>query len=227
MKKLSRLLITLSFLIIISFGVVNADDFGYWSTYTIDSEVNDKLKIRAIEEFHIEDDISEFNVNEIYFGPIYKLNDMISTGIFYKNVQAKSGDKWNTTNRMVMDLYSTNNLKNLNYFFSDINWWDIKIDGRNRMEYNATKGTWLYRTRIGIAKDFEIADRTYTPFINNEMFINLNDNFEYNENRAIIGVGTDFVFGTKIKVYYMSRMKKGSTKWTNANILCTSISYKF
>jgi hypothetical protein len=226
MRKLSRLLIALSLLVITSFGIVNADDFEYWSTYSIDAKINDRLKLKAVEQLRINEDISRFYTNVIYFGPVYKLNDVFSVGALYKNVQKRGNNEWTATNGVVFDLYTTNNLQDLSYFFPNINWWDIDIKGRTRMEYNGTHGTWLYRVKIGISKDFKIAERIYTPYIENETFVSLNDNFDYNQNRASVGIGTDFLFDTKIKVWYMSRTRK-SEKWTNSNIIGTTLSYKF
>ena len=205
-----------------------ASDAEYWSTYSVDAKVTERLKLKFVEQLRINDG-KGFYTNVIYAGPVYKLTDRFSAGVLYKNVQKKGSSKedWHTENGLVLDLYSKANLQDLSYFFPDINWWDIDYAGRNRLEYNA-KGTWLYRAKSTVSKDFELAGRNYTPYVANETFINLNDKFRFEQDRAEAGVKTDFFFGTTIKVYYMARLKKQHDgKWTNANILGTTISYKF
>jgi hypothetical protein len=194
--------------IILTAGLSHAaDDFEFWPGNTVKIKLNNKVSINFLEEFRMKNDMSNFYTYVLYAGSNIKINRYIDTAIWYKLVESEKDKNWRSSHRYDVDLILKYDLGN------------YRLSNRSRIERNITGDSWLYRDRIKIAKEFEVFEYKYTPYLSNEFFIDLNPDEGYHENRATIGISADFFLKTKLTLYYMSRAKEKDDDWTNANVL--------
>jgi hypothetical protein len=192
-----------------------SDDSEYWSSYKFNLKLNEKLSLKLIEEFRMKSDMGNFYTYVQYAGLGYKINDYLDTACLYQLVSSKSNQRWPESHRIDMDLILHFNLD------------EFKLSNRSRFERNATKSSWLYRDNIEIKRTIELFHKFFTPFISNEFFLDLEPDSGFHENRASVGFSTDFIWGTKLSIYYMARGKKAHGNWNNSNILGTTIDFSF
>ena len=212
-------LITL-FLICILLGCYSglalaSDDWEFWSGNTLKVNLDDDVSLKFLQEFRMHNDMSTFYTYVLYVGPYFKINEYLDAAAWYKFVESRKSDHWEDPHRCDIDGI-------LKYDFTG-----FKLSNRSRFEHNFTKDTWLYRNRIKIARELEIFNRKCSPYIFNEFFLDISPDGGYHENRASIGVSTDFFLDTKLTFYYMSGAKKKSGDWENANIIGTFIAFSF
>lgn len=192
-----------------------ADNWEFWPGNTLEFKINDKVSLKFIEEFRINDNMSRFYTYVLYAGTYVKVHKYIDIAAWYKFVNSKKHHHWEDSHRCDVDGILKYDLEG------------FKLSNRSRFEYNATKDSWLYRDRIKTARSVMIFDKKFTPYIFNEFFIHIGLDGGYHENRASAGISTDFPFGMKITAYYMSRAKKKHGNWKNANILGISLGMVF
>ena len=207
------------FLLVISFCFISfaqaGDDSEYWSMCTFSVKINDRIKLNLLEEFRMKSDMGNFYTYVQYAGISYKVNDYFDTALWYKLVSSKTDQHWSESHRF--DIDGTFKL-NLNGF---------KLSDRLRFERNTTSSSWLYRNRVKAVKTVKLFNRDFTPFISNEFFLDLEPDGGYHENRASIGFSMDFIWDSKLTIYYMARGKKEDGIWNNVNILGTTIGFSF
>ena len=194
--------------------ILASDNGEYWGTCTFSVKVDEKVKLNLLEEFRLKSD-KGFYVYVQYAGASYKINDYFDTALWYKLVSSKKDQHWSESHRF--DIDGTLKL-NLN---------ELKLSNRSRFERNTTASSWLYRDRVKIEKSIELFNRDFTPFISNEFFLDLEPESGYHENRASGGFKTDFIYSSKLTVYYMARGKKNNGSWNNTNILGTTVGFYF
>jgi len=213
-KMKAFLVLALLFVSFVS-GVYASDGSEYWSTATVSVKINDRVKINLVEQLRFQNDMGNMYTYVQYFGPSYKVSDYLDIGLWHKLVAAKSNGRWSESNRFDFD--GTLKLELFGFNFSN----------RSRFERNVDSPSWLYRDRIKITKKIKLFNRDFTPFVSNEFFFNLEPTDGYGENRAIVGISTAFLCGSKLTLSYMSRTKKANGNWSNANVLGTSIGFSF
>jgi len=192
-----------------------SDGSEYWSTATVSAKLNERVKLNLIEQFRFKSDMGNFYTYVQYFGPSCKVNDYFDLALWYKLVSAKNNGRWTETHRF--DIDGTLKLELAGFKFSN----------RSRFERNTDKPSWLYRDRVKITKKIKLFNRNFTPFVSNEFFFDLEPIDGYHENRASVGISTDFIWGSKFTISYMSRTKKANGNWSNANVLGTTVGLSF
>ena len=213
--KFIKVFLLCMFLCCYSYLALAADVWEFWPGNTLKVKLNDKVSLKFLQEFRMHNDMSTFYTYVLYAGPYFKINKYIDTAIWYKFVESKEDDHWEDSHRCDIDGI-------LKY-----DWGGFKLSNRSRFEHNFTKDSWLYRDRIKITRELETFNRKYAPYISNEFFLDISPDGGYHENRASIGVSTDFFLDTKLTLYYMSRAKKEHGSWENANILGAFIDLAF
>lgn len=192
-----------------------SDDWELWVADSVKVKVSDRINLNFLEELYMRQDMGDFYTHVIYVGPSFKINKYIDTAVWYKYVDSKKDGRWSDSHRYDLDL-------TLSYVLAG-----FKLSNRSRFENNVTSSSWLYRDRIKAARDIEAFNKKFTPYISNEFFLNMNPTDGYSENRASIGISTDFIFDTTLTLYYMSGAKKADGNWTCANILGVSSGLSF
>ncbi len=195
-------------------SILASDNSEYWGTGTISVKVNEKVKLNLLEEFRLRSD-SGFYVYVQYVGASYKVNDYFDTALWYKLVSVKKNEHWAESHRF--DIDGTLKLELSGFKFSN----------RSRVERNTTASSWLYRDRIKIERPIKLINRQFTPFVFNEFFLDLEPESGYHENRASIGFKTNFVYISRLTVYYMARGKKNNGSWNNTDVIGTTVSLYF
>ncbi|MDP8230537.1 MAG: DUF2490 domain-containing protein [Candidatus Gorgyraea atricola] len=192
-----------------------SDDTEYWSMHTFSAKINERVKLNLLEEFRMKSDMGNFYTYVQYVGASYKVSDYFDVAGWYKLVSSKANQNWTETHRYDID----GTLK--------IDLDGFKLSNRSRFERNTNASSWLYRDRIKVTKKVKLFDRDYTPFLSNEFFLDIEPNDGYHENRASGGISTDFIWGTKLTLYYMSLAKKSSGEWNSANVIGTTVGVSF
>ena len=197
-------------------SVVHAsDDTEYWSIYTFSTKISDRIKLNLLEELRMKTDMGNFYTYVQYAGASYKVTDYFDVAGWYKLVSAKSSQHWSETHRY--DIDGTLKL--------DLD--GFKLSNRSRFERNTNASSWLYRDRIKMTKKIKLFEKDFMPFLSNEFFLDIEPDDGYHENRASGGISTDFIWGTKLTLYYMSRAKKSNAEWNSANVIGTTIGFSF
>lgn len=192
-----------------------SDDTEYWSTYKISAKVNERINLNLIEQFRLNNNMSNFYTYVQYAGASYKITDYFDTALWYKLVSSKTNQNWSESHRFDIDGTFKFNLDK------------FKLSNRSRVERNTTKSSWLYRDRIKFAKDIKISNKKITPFISNEFFLDIDPHYGYHENRAEIGFSMDIIKHLKLDISYMCRAKKEHGEWVSANVVGTTLNFSF
>jgi len=193
------------------------DDWEIWPGNTAKLKINDKTSFRFIEQFRTNDNMSTFYQYVMYAGVYTKLHKYFDAAAWYKFVESKVDQHWEDSHRVDVDGIIKYTVEPL----------ELKLSNRSRLEYNITSDSWVYRDRIKVSGGLEIFNKKFTPYVFNELFFSLGSKGQYNENRANLGMSTDFLFDTKLTFYYMARTKKSSGKWVNANVLGVNVGMSF
>jgi len=191
------------------------DDGEYWSSYKVSVKLGKRWKLNLFEQFRMKHEMGNFYTYVQYVGPSFKVSDNFDIAIWHKLVSSKKNQEWKESHRF--DIDGTIKLE----------LGEVKLSDRSRFERNPVKSSWLYRNRLKFATDIEFFKKKFTPFISNEIFYDMDPKPGYHENRGSVGVSTDFIWGTKLTVYYMARTKKSQGDWTNANVLGTTVAVSF
>ena len=135
-----------------SFGVANAAPI--WNVSSVSGNVTNDLKIELNNEFRYEDSLG-YQANEIGF--MHNTTDWAKFGVSYKYV-SRPADVWTFESRPNVNVL-------LNYsYFEDLNKFELSMIGDEDKAYR-------YRNKLIVKYP---GDYKWTPFISNELFININ-----------------------------------------------------
>ena len=196
-------------------SVIASDDTEYWNTETFGMKIDERLKLKLIEQFRLKYNMGNFYTYVQYAGINYKITDYFDTALWYKLVSSKKNQHWSESHRFDIDGALKLNID------------DFKLSNRSRFERNTTKSSWLYRDRIKIEKRVRLFNRDFKPFVSDELFLDLDPHSGFHENRASGGFSVDFIWGSTLSIYYMCRAKKSKGEWTSANIIGTTVGFSF
>jgi len=219
MKLYQRILRKLFLLLFLAVGfnvnsVMAEDDLEYWSAYTFNIKLSDKLYFKVNPQFRIKDDVSDFYYFETVQGFKHKTHKNLELGLYYLySEEDKSDGSTDKENRLRVEA----TLKKP--------WGKFKFSDRNRYEYRDINGKpkSRYRNRIKIERDVVLWEHKITPYIANEFFIDFRDD-EFNQNRGAIGFSKKIRENVKIDISYLLKSKRSGSDWNETHVIGTSLS---
>jgi hypothetical protein len=187
----------------------------YWSHCEAVVSVNDNLDFKVKPESRYNDDFSTHYYTHIDIGLDWKVKDWFILSPYYRHVNEKKEGDWKVEYRP--HLNATFEWKLLGLSFGD----------RNRLEYCAKedKGFFRYRNKLTV-KLPKFTRLEIQPYVAEEPFYDFDEN-EMNKNRAYAGVDFKAVKNLKAGLHYIFESRKKSGKWTDANVLGTTLEYSF
>ena len=176
---------------------------SYWNLHTFNFSITEDTTIKIVDEFRYDSGLHTFVQ---YVGLEKILNENVSIAGWHKLVEKRGERHWIESHRAVGDIILKKKI--LSSTFTN----------RSRFEYGLTDTLWLYRNRSKIS--------LFPVFVSNESFFRLHPDNEFYENRFSVGITSKFLFGSKMSVYYMLRIKE-SDNWKRSNIVGLSLKYSF
>ena len=214
MKKLRALALLLFVLVSSNAWGYEDGDFQIWNTDTEDVCVAKNTHLNAEQEFRWGGNASQLFYHHYEAGMSYDLEKWLSIGGGYRQVYQLSKNIFRVEN----EPYITFSLKNKFYGFD--------IDDRSRFEYrhfDYQQDTGRYRNKVTVVAPYEVL--RMKPFVSDELFFDYNSGFD--QNRFSVGVCVNVNQHLTPEVYYMVQDSKGSTKWTDANVLGLKLKLRF
>jgi len=211
--KICLLIIFLS--LVFNTSVFAEDDWQYWSAYSFNYKISDKVDFVFNPAFRLKDEISEYQYWESRQGLLFKINKNWDVNLHYLHGESKnSANKWIDENRL--ELQPT-------YKWS---WGKFKFSDRFRLEYRIVNGTekWRYRNKIRLSKTLTIFDYEITSFVDEEIFY---DEYvdQYNQNRASLGFSKKISDKISASIFYMYKSDKKGGDWQGANVIGTTLKF--
>jgi len=105
----------------------------------------------------------------------------------------------------------------------------LDVSDRSRIEYRDLedrKDLWRYRNKVAVKLPFELTELKLHPYIADEIFIPLNDD-NVNKNRFYAGVSLKLTKNLKGDIYYLWESSRGTSDWTDINVLGTALKFSF
>ena len=193
-------------------------DWQLWQTDSISGKLTDNLKASAELEFRFGDDMSEFYYQHSQVALDYKINDMFSLGVAFRevyelNTKTELDDDWYSEHRPLIN--------------GSISWkWsDWKLKNRARVEFRNFEikdNTIRFRNKIGIKSPWKWTALKINPYIEDEIFMEEHKSGIY-RNRLYVGVGMELLdagWGVlKGALYYLWQADEKDDEWENTNAL--------
>lgn len=212
------LITIINLLFLVSDVLSGAEDWRFWNTDSLQGKLTERLSAKVESEFRFKDDMSEHYYAHADLSLTYSVIKWFDASLGYRQIYSLKDTDWKDTN------------------YPHINgvikwdWADWKFSDRVRFAYAMPEGSddyWEFRNVLIIKSPWEITPIRLNPYISDEVFYNFALE-EWNENRAVIGLGFPF-FAENInsKIYYMYNSKKSQDDWDNYNTLGTEVSIKF
>lgn len=225
MTKLPKITISL-FAVLIFLGFVNPVCFGgssrdgnleYWQKQTVSVDINKDFTFTATQELRFGRHHGNPYLHNIELALVYKgFADWVDIGFnFRKEYKQDSTGRFRHENRPNLNI--TLKTKIL----------DIDYSNRLRLEWRdheIKEDVWCYRNLSKFKFPVKFTKYNLQPYVAEEFFMNLPED-NINENR--LSAGFDYTLAENIKssLYYMHKKKKGSSGWTDTNVI--GIQFKF
>jgi len=191
------------------------DDWQYWSAYSFNYKITDKMSFILNPSFRLLDDLDELRYWESRQGLSFKPNSQWDINVHYLHGESKnSTNKWLDEDRI--ELQPTFKWSMGEFKFSD----------RFRLEFRIVNGTekWRYRNKIKLAKTLTIFDHKITSFVDEEIFYDEHVD-QYNQNRASLGFTKKISDKISASIFYMYKSDKKGKDWQGANVIGTALKF--
>jgi len=184
-------------------------DWQLWNTESVEGNFAKNWKVKLEEEFRIGDNMEELYYHHTDGGITYKLNDLVSLGLNYRQIFEKTKEEWKEENRPLIN--GTINGKWRDFVFSD----------RNRFEYRIRAGkqnVWRYRNKLAMTFPARWAKFDIKPYLADEVFADL-DKGEFSRNRLYAGFEAKLMKHLGADIFYLWQTSKKDKSWIDFNIL--------
>ena len=198
------------FLSVLFINKAYSSDWEYWSTYSIKTELADRIDLNIGSEFCLNNKASHFYYNKTTIGPNFKLSKNINISPSYSYKSSENKDSWSDEDIGNFDV-------KLKVFNSLINY-------RFRLKYSFTKEEFTGRSRVNFMKEYKKIKRLSFN-IQDEIFYSF-DQDTLDENRMFFGVNKKINKNLSCDLGYMLRHKK-LNDWQSANILTSNLKISF
>jgi len=195
------------------------EEFRIWNYYDVDKKINDQWLFSLGEEIRFRDNATQFGYHDTHASIAYKVFPFLTLRPEYKNIRDKgSNNQWSWEYRPRIDAI----LK--------ADWKGFVLKNRNRFAFRikeAKRNTFRYRNRISLDLPYKWTRFELQPYFSNEIFIETNKNGVIKD-RFYAGFKMHFFKNVYGALYYVRQFDKDSNaKWSEANILVTSLRLKF
>ncbi|MGD0335563.1 MAG: DUF2490 domain-containing protein [Candidatus Omnitrophota bacterium] len=192
-------------------------DWEYWSYETYTVPITKTVDYVVVTEWRFKNDMDYNYLFKVETGPYFKINKYLDIAPYYAYQEKQSQNMWDRSDLAYFDTTGKITLEN---FF------DIKISNRFRYEYNFDKAKTVLRNSLKLSRGFKIGKHEIAPYFNEEPFYDCKLN-RITEHRTSSGITYSFTKNISFSIGYMLNSKKGSPKWTYANVLVSNLSIRF
>jgi hypothetical protein len=194
-------------------------DFQYWGTAEIAFDVNKDWRITFQEELRFGESAGNLYYQHTETQIVYRgLADWIDVGLGYRQVfEENSSGEWKQENQPNLNITLRSKLLGLD------------VSNRARFEYRDLEdrdNLWRYRNKVAVKFPLELTKLKLQPYVADEIFIPLNDD-NVNKNRFYAGVSLKLTKNLKGELYYLWESSRGTSDWTDINVLGTSLKFSF
>jgi hypothetical protein len=213
----------LKIVLIICLGVLVATEStakdGYWQLWNTESLEGDfakNWKVKLEEEFRFGDNMEELYYHHTDGGLNYKLTDLFSLGLNYRQIFEKKKGGYKEENRPHIN--GTIKWK----------WQDFTFKDRNRFEYRIRAGkenVWRYRNKLAITFPVKWTKFDIEPYLADEVFVDL-DEGEFSRNRLYAGFEAKLMRHLGADIFYLWQSSKKDEDWIDFNIVGVKLKVK-
>ena len=207
----------MSLLIASSAPAYEDGDWQFWQTDTVSGKLTDNLKASMEAEFKWGDDCSEFYYAHADISLDYRINDMFSLGVAFReayelNTGTEEENDWYNEHRPMIN--------------GSIAWkWgDFKFKNRARVEFRNFEikdDRIRFRNKLGIKSPWKWTELNINPYIEDEIFLEEDKDGIY-RNRLYAGIGLELMdagWGVlKGTLYYLWQADDTDDGWKNTNV---------
>ncbi len=219
MKKLILVIIGLAILLVTKVYAYDDGDFQVWNTDFEELKINKKAKIVFEEEFRWGNNASEFYYQHYDAGLFYDLTKWLNIGVGYRHIYELYKQKFWPDYDPYLTMTFSGDFKG------------FKLDNRSRMEFNNfdhKADFWRYRNKTGLKLPWKFTKFEIQPYVSDEIFVVFGGlPTKFNQNRFSAGLVFNIIKNVKGEIYYMLQSVKGTSSWTDANVLGTKIKIAF
>jgi hypothetical protein len=204
------LLTTISFANAPCFGMDDGD-FQFWSTASVNFEIDKRWSGNLEEEFRFGDGAGELYYQHSDVGFVYGgLAEWIDFGLNYRLVFEKDGaDEWRRENRPHFNVTLKGKLS------------DLSVSNRSRFEYRDRENKsdmWRYRNKTTLKFPVKLTALKLQPYLADEVFINFGEQ-DIHRNRFYAGVALNLLKQLKGEAYYLLQSSKSNGIWIDFYVL--------
>jgi hypothetical protein len=195
------------------------EGFQYWSTASLNVDIDKDWKLTVDEEFRLGDDGGNFYYQHTDVGLVYKnVTDWMDLGINYRQVNEKdSRDVWRQENRPHLNVTLKGKIH------------DIDFSSRSRFEFRnleKKKDLWRYRNKFTCKLPLELTAVKLKPYVADEVFVDF-DQKGLNRNRLYAGFSVKLAKQIKGGIYYLWQTSRSKGEWQDIHALGTQLKFTF
>lgn len=193
-------------------------DAQFWNTDVGEIKMSEDWKAAFEQEFRWGGDISEFYYQHYDLSLVYNLNKHWNLGFGFRYIRAKSNGDWTPENEPYLTAAVSGDLAG------------FKVEDRSRLEYQQfddRQDNGRYRNKLTVKLPWKFTRMEIQPFVSEEIFLRFVKEDPFNRNRVSSGVSMNIIKNFKAELYYMLQSSKGSTGWTDINVIGTKFKLSF
>lgn len=218
MRKIIFALIGIVLLLATKAYAYDDHDFQVWNTDVEEIKINEKWKVATEQEFRWGDNASQMFYQHYDLGAFYTFNKYLNIGTGYRHILSKSKGEYKIENELYITMTASWQLSGL------------KFEDRNRFEYqhfDYQTDSGRYRNKITVKLPWKFTKLEIQPFVSDEVFVHFMQKDAFNQNRFSAGLSLNLTKNIKGELYYMLQSSKGTSVWTDANVLGTKLKIAF
>ncbi|MEW6101921.1 MAG: DUF2490 domain-containing protein [Candidatus Omnitrophota bacterium] len=192
-------------------------DWEYWSQESFFFPVNKRLSFLMLPEWRFKEDMHNVYLFKLENGLAFKINEFLEVAPYYVYQEKKSGAIWDRADLVYFDTSLKLELKNL---------WGIKLSNRVRYQYDFDKDKTTFRNAAKVSRSFNVGKLKISPYFSEEPFYDAKLE-RITEHRTAAGFSFELTKNVSFGLGYMLNSKKGTSKWTYANVLVSNLGIKF
>ena len=193
-------------------------DFQYWNNEKVSVKLNEDYTLTLEEEFRFGDNGGHFYYQHSDIGLTYSgFLSWLDVGLNYRHIYEESSHDWKLDNQPHLN--------------AAIKWklFDAEFVNRGRFEYHNKEDAedyWRYRNKFSIKSPWKITSLGIQPYIADEIFYDFNVE-ALNRNRLSGGFLIKITNNMKADIYYLWQASEKNDKWSDLNVLGTTLSFSF
>ena len=195
----------------------------FWSETTASMRTDAKTQLRLDKAVRFHRGSMYYTHSDLHLRR--KLRRNLKTGIGYRLVKYRSGEKWKTEHRPYGLVVLSSRAGSFN------------TENRHKLEYRMKQGSpgqWRYRTRLKVGLPVKIGGTTTVePYLSDEIFVNLNGakRGDIYRNRLYTGIGVPLGKDITAEFYYLAQTQEidldEGEVWRNYNVIGLKLKFEF